>query len=149
MLTHVVFGAGLGYAFLSTISGGPNLLLDAAFAVVVSYAINQLIDGLGHSSRGGRSVRSPLTHSVFTAPAWGVAVSYVLWAVGSAYGLLGGFVLYLVAGAVVAFSHLFLDSMTEGGVFFTTERIAIAHFGNNNLLMNVIFAMFGLSAFLI
>ncbi len=114
MLTHVVFGAGLGYAFLSTLSGGPNLVADAAFAVVLSYAVNQLIDGLGHSHRDGWSVRSPLTHSVFTAPVWGVAVSYVLWAVGSAYGLTGGFGLYLVAGVLVAYSHLFLDSMTGG-----------------------------------
>jgi membrane-bound metal-dependent hydrolase YbcI (DUF457 family) len=149
LLTHVVFGAGMCYAFLSSMLGGPDLLLDAAVAVVLSYAVNYLIEALGHRKRDGWSVRTPLTHSVFTAPVWGAAVAYVVWAVGSVYGLPGGALLYIAAGILVAFSHLFLDSMTERGVFFITERIAISHFGNNNALLNAGFVLLGIVAFLI
>jgi len=148
LLTHVVFSAGLGYALLASIPGGPGVLTDAVFAVILSYAVNYLIDILGHRRKDGWSVRSPLTHSIFTAPVWGVAASYVLWAVGAALGLGGGVGLYLVVGAAVAYSHLFLDSMTEGGVYLTTGRIALAHFRNGNLLLNVAFLLGGLALFL-
>ena len=143
LLTHIVFGAGLCYAFLSSMLGGPNLLTDAAFAVVLSYAVNHLIDALGHMKRDGWSVRTPLTHSVFTAPVWGAAVAYVIWVVGAEYGLPGGGAMYLAAGVLVAFSHLLLDSITEGGVFFATRRIALAHFGNGSALLNGTFALCG------
>ena len=147
LLTHVVFGAGLCYAFLSSVLGGPDLFLDAVVAVALSYAMNYLIDALGHRRRDGWSVRTPLTHSVFTAPAWGACVAYVLWAVGAAYGLPGGVWMYLIAGLLVAYSHLLLDSMTEGGVYFTTDRIATAHFGNSNQLLNFLFLLCGVGLF--
>ncbi|MDV3278025.1 MAG: hypothetical protein LYZ69_06100 [Nitrososphaerales archaeon] len=97
------------------------------------------------------SVRSPLTHSIFTAPVWGAGTAYVLWLAGSALGLVGpGFEwLIIVSGVLAAYSHLLLDSITEGGVYFLTKRIAIAHFSYSNPALNAVFAAVGLLLFVV
>jgi hypothetical protein len=102
--------------------------------LVPSYAVNHLIDGLGPRRSNGRGVRSPLTHSVFTAPVWGAGAAYTMWLEGSTYGLTGGVVPFSSAGLLVTYSHLFSDSMTEGGASFVTERIAHSHVRNNGPL---------------
>ena len=51
--------------------------------------------------------------------------------------------LALITGVMVACSHLFLDALTEAGVFFGRRRIAIAHFRYNNPLVNLAAAMIG------
>lgn len=147
LFTHFVFGAGSVAALAFTLPVDLRLSL----AVATSLLVNLVVDELGHVARGGFAVRSPLTHSVFTAPMWGGAVGYVLWVVGSELGLLspGPEAMLVVLCVVVAYSHLLLDSMTEGGVYFTTRRIAVSHFSNGNVLLNAAFVLCGLALFLL
>jgi hypothetical protein len=123
------------------------LLSGFVLAVWLSLAINGLIDILGHTRMGGTPVRSFVTHSIFTAPVWGglVGVASVLIpysilkiAPNSALTLLA-----LITGVMVAYSHLFLDALTEAGVYFGRRRIAIAHFRYNNPLLNLTATIIG------
>jgi len=146
MLTHLVFGAGSAAALSLMLPTDLRLFLAPALSLLV----NPVIDEFGHVVRRGYAVRSPLTHSVFTAPLWGGAVGYIVWAAGSSLGVMspGLESVSVLFGAVVAISHLLLDSMTEGGVFVLTRPVALAHFGNSNLLLNGAFVVLGLMLFL-
>jgi membrane-bound metal-dependent hydrolase YbcI (DUF457 family) len=143
MITHIVFGMGTAVALGSSLP--EEIRLPLAFAL--SLLVNLVIDELGHVTRRGFISRSPLTHSIFTAPVWGGAVGYLVWR-GSlelgpgAQGLEWPFVLL---GAAVAGSHLLLDSMTERGVFVFTHRFALAHFSSRNVILNGIFVVLGVA----
>lgn len=52
--------------------------------------------------------------------------------------------LYIGHSALVGMSHLLLDALTQGGVFFVGRRIAIAHFSYNNPILNYTFISIGL-----
>jgi membrane-bound metal-dependent hydrolase YbcI (DUF457 family) len=143
MLTHLIFGLGVAVALGVGLSPESRLTL----ALVLSLAVNMVIDELGHVTRRGFVSRSPLTHSVFTAPIWGGAVGYLAWRgwlqLGlGAQGLEWSFILL---GGAVAGSHLLLDSMTERGVFLFTHRVALAHFGSRNVILNGIFVVLGVA----
>jgi hypothetical protein len=58
-------------------------------------------------------------------------------------------VVFVVAGVVVAVAHLFLDSLTEKGVYLLTKRTAIAHFGSGNVILNGIFLVGGFLLFVL
>ena len=141
MLTHTAFGAGVAAVLIPILPDLARLYI----AITVSLLVNPVIDGLGHLTRGPHIARSPLTHSIFTAPLWGGAVGYLLWTgwrtlVGPVDGLEEAMV---VAGVVVAMAHLLLDSMTERGVYFLSGRIALAHFRSGNGALNVFFLLAG------
>ena len=46
-------------------------------------------------------------------------------------------------GTTLAYSHLLLDALTEGGVYLGRRRVALAHLRYNNLILNGAFATFG------
>ena len=145
MLTHVVFGAGAVMALLTTYPYDARLVLAFSTSLVVNFAI----DTFGHTMHGDFVARSPLTHSLLSAPIWGGALGYVLWAAGADSGLAGASfeVAFVAAGVVVALAHLLLDSLTERGVYFVTKRVALAHFGSSNILLNGAFAVIGVLLF--
>ena len=146
IFTHVVFGAGAVAALF------PSFPLDVRFLLAVSSSVlvNFAIDAFGHTRHGGFVARSPLTHSVLTAPVWGGALGYVLWAAGAGFGLLGAGVqlAFVAAGAVVAMAHLLLDSLTERGVYLLTGRVALAHFRSDNGVVNWLAIAAGLALLL-
>jgi len=146
-ITHDLFSVGVGVYLLSRtdgLSSPPYLILTVWLAL----ATNEVIDVLGHFTRGGVPVRSFWTHSVFTAPIWGIIV-----AIPSVY-LLDRIIgqgmtpsqTFLVSGlgALLAYSHLLLDAFTEGGVYLVRRRVALAHLRYNNLIINGAFAALGL-----
>lgn len=147
MLTHMVFGAG------SVVALTPMLPVDLrlSLAVVLSILVNLVIDELGHVMHGEFVARSPFTHSVVAAPLWGGMVGYGLWTIGVGLGLAGASLqaVFVVSGVVVACSHLLLDSLTERGVFLLTDRVALAHFGSGNVVLNSIFLVSGMFLFLL
>jgi hypothetical protein len=53
-------------------------------------------------------------------------------------------VLWTLAGAFVAIGHLFLDSLTQAGVYYWKHRMAIAHFRYDNPALNGTFVLLGL-----
>jgi membrane-bound metal-dependent hydrolase YbcI (DUF457 family) len=146
MVTHFVFGVGTAVVLSPTIPAETRIYLAVALSLLVSL----VIDELGHVTRKGFVSRSPLTHSVVTAPLWGGAVGYLLWKGGTELGLgTGGLEWqFVLLGAAVAWSHLLLDSMTERGVFLFTERIALAHFSSRNVLLNAVFILLGVALIL-
>ena len=142
MLTHIVFGAGAAAFFSPELAVDQRLLV----AAVLSLLVNPVIDELGHVVRKGFVARSPITHSVFTAPLWGAGAGYILGLAASELGpiTLSLWTVLIFAGVVVALSHLLLDALTERGVYFLTKRIALAHFRTGNGLLNGAFLTFGL-----
>ena len=144
-MTHDVFSLGVGiYIVFRVVQPTIPLLF---LVVWLAFATNELLDVLGHVKRGGMPVRSFWTHSVITAPLWGVAASLV-----SAYlldKLLGQGMTISQAlfvgglGIVFACSHLLLDALTEGGVYLGRRRLALAHMRYDNPILNGIFTALG------
>ncbi len=144
-LTHNLFSAGLGFYFVSRFGLPP--ILELLLVVWLSLAINWVIDIVGHRKAGGIHVRTFVTHSIFTAPLWGglVGVATIVVPrsvlnidVSSTVTLLA-----IATGVMIAYLHLFLDALTEAGVYLGRRRIAIAHFSYNNPLLNLAFMIIG------
>ena len=148
-LTHYAFSAGASLYCLSVL--GQLSLLSISVALWLSFSVNYTIDALGHSMFGTPS-RTRLTHSVFTAPLWGALISstsiYILSREVSSGPLVAVLGFWTGAGVLVSLGHLFLDCMTEAGVYYWRGRVAIAHFRYDNAPLNAgfIFAGLGLAA---
>ena len=146
-ITHDVFSLGVGLYLVHYIDRLPTLSL-LVLVVWLALATNELIDVLGHVTRGGRPVRSFWTHSVFSAPIWGIAAALVSARVldtilGQAMTtsqalFVGGL------GIIFAYSHLLLDAVTEGGVYLGRRRVALAHLRYDNLVLNGAFTALGM-----
>ncbi|MDA4136456.1 MAG: DUF1286 domain-containing protein [Thaumarchaeota archaeon] len=145
-ITHDAFSFGVSLYLAYHVDQSPTLAL-LILVVWLAFATNELIDVLGHVTKGGRPVRSFWTHSVFTAPLWGLAAALV-----SAYILdiiVGQAITTFQAvfigglGIVIAYSHLLLDALTEGGVYLGRRRVALAHFRYDNLILNGAFTALG------
>ena len=147
MLTHIMFGAGVVAALFPSLPLGVRLPLAGSSSILVNFAI----DSFGHTMHGGFVARSPLTHSVVTAPVWGGALGYVLWAAGSGLGAVGGGVemAFIALGVVVALAHLLLDSVTERGVYLVMGRVALARFRSGDRVLNRLFVVLGVALFLL
>jgi hypothetical protein len=145
-ITHDLFSVGVGVYLLSRVDGLSNLPY-LILIVWLALATNEVIDVLGHFTRGGTPVRSFWTHSIFTAPVWGIVVAipsvYLLdRIIGQGVTPSQSFVSGL--GALLAYSHLLLDAITEGGVYLVRRRVALAHLRYNNPIINGAFAALGL-----
>jgi Protein of unknown function (DUF1286) len=144
-LTHYLFSTGVSFTLLS-LSHALDLS-SILMALWLSLSINYLIDLLGHLSRNGNPTRTRATHSIFTAPFWGGAVAVAsLTVLSQAFGsgppwyVLG---FWVSMGVLVSEEHLFLDSLTQAGVYSWRRRIAIAHFRYDNVTLNLGFALLG------
>jgi hypothetical protein len=146
-LTHDLFSVGVGLYLVLRI-GGQSSPLYLLLTVWLAFATNEVIDVLGHFTRGGIPVRSFWTHSIFTAPVWGIAIAiasvYLLDAVIGKGTTASQAIFVSGLGVVLAYSHLLLDALTEGGVYLGRRRVALAHLRYNNLLLNGSFAAIGI-----
>ncbi len=144
-ITHDFFSLGL-CLYLEFHIGGPPSPLYLLLIVWLAVATNQAIDGLGHLGSGGG--RSFWTHSVFTAPLWGIVVAmtsvYLLDLIIGQYFTAAQVLFAAGLGIVLAYSHLMLDALTEGGVYAGRQRIALAHLRYDNLILNGAFVALGL-----
>jgi hypothetical protein len=149
-ITHNTFSLGL--SFFIARHAGLSLFTSIIIAVWLAFAVNWVIDTLGHTTRSGRPVRSIMTHSIFLAPVWGGLIGYTSFVlVNAALQFAFGWVLAVFStllGVLIALLHLFLDAMTEGGVFWRLHRVAIAHARHNNPILNGTFVLLGLLFFL-
>jgi len=145
-ITHDAFSLGVGIYLAYHVDQAPRLTF-LVLVVWLAFATNKVIDIFGHGTRGGRPVRSFWTHSVFTAPVWGIAVALVSAylldiilgeAMTTSQGLLAGGI-----GIAFACSHLLLDALTEGGVYLGSRRVALAHLRYDNLILNGVFTALG------
>jgi hypothetical protein len=145
--THYVFFIGLSFYVLSLFH--LSSLASSLVSVWLSFAVNFVIDALGHVPRSGIPTRSRLTHSVFTAPVWGCAIAWVsISTIPEALGshpALSTVIPWMAMGALIAFGHLLLDSVTQAGVYSFRRRIALAHFSYDNPILNAGFALVGVT----
>ena len=115
--------------------------------VWLAVATNEVIDVLGHVTQGGRPRRSFWTHSILTAPLWGMATAFppvCILAIVFGQALTTPLALSSVSlGIAIAYSHLLLDVLTEGGVYLFRRRVAIAHLRYDNPVLNGAFIALG------
>ena len=145
-ITHDVCSLGVGLYLVYHVGHPPTLPL-VLLVVWLAFATNELIDVFGHARKAGRPTRSFWTHSVFTAPVWGIAAAlasvYVLDAIlGQTMSTSQALFVYGL-GIVFAYSHLLLDALTEGGVYLGRRRVALAHLRYDNLILNGAFTALG------
>ena len=145
-ITHDVFSLGVGLYLVHYVDRPPTLSF-LVLVVWLAFATNLLIDTLGHVTRGGRPVRSFWTHSVFSAPVWGIAgalVSARLLDIVLGEAMTTSQALFVGGlGIIFAYSHLLLDALTEGGVYLGRRRVALAHLRYDNLILNGTFTGLG------
>jgi len=164
LFTHYVFSAGI-LLYLTTLLGNVGLYIVSAMWSAV--AVNWVIDVFGHDNKPAPSpyktipsswvypyhpVRAFRTHSVFTAPFIGIIVTVLPVFIGvEAIGqpifsylppLNVALEVLCAFGVISAFSHLFLDSLTEGGIYII-HRFALAHLSYNNFYANTAAGLFG------
>jgi len=151
--THYVFSTGLLTFLGSLITRDPFEAL--VFTGIVSVLANTLIDQLGHEMVWveGKELprRTPLTHTWFRSILWGslvtVAVTLLSYiALFNHYYYYNDFqareliALAIISGIVVGPSHMFLDALTEKGIYVKKDgrwvRFAVAHFKYNDPLAN-------------
>jgi Protein of unknown function (DUF1286) len=146
-LTHDIFSLGVGLYLVFHVERS-STLLNLLLVVWLAFVTNEVIDVLGHITRGGVPVRSFWTHSVFTAPVWGIAAAmasvYLADMIAGQTLAASQAMLAAALGAVLAYSHLLLDALTEGGVYLGRRRVALAHLRYNNPILNGAFAELGL-----
>ncbi|MDG6933270.1 MAG: DUF1286 domain-containing protein [Nitrososphaerota archaeon] len=157
LFTHTTFSWGAGTLLFYII--GMNYYTPLVWALgrylwvfmlVVSWLGNNMIDKLGHGvTPQGYPKRLPRTHSIFTAPIWGgLAAILVTW-VATQIPFLGVQFYWqdaIAIGVFVAYSHLFLDSLTMAGIYFTTKRIAIMHLSWDSPIGNGLAILAGFAA---
>jgi hypothetical protein len=150
-VTHDVFSLGLCLYLLSR-EGQFPFLPSLLLVAWLTFSTNKVIDVLGHTTRGGFAVRSFWTHSMFTAPIWGISLasaSVYLFDVLLGQPLSTSQALFAIGiGATISYSHLLLDALTEGGIYLGRRRFALAHASYNNPVLNGGFAVLG-AAFLL
>lgn len=146
-LTHDIFSLGVGLYLVLHLEH-PPALAHLLLVVWLAFVTNWLIDALGHVTGGIVPVRSFWTHSFFTAPALGVIAALPsIYFAGIITGqTLTAYQAFFAAGlgAVLAYSHLLLDALTEGGVYLVRRRVALAHMRYDNQILNGAFAAIGL-----
>jgi len=149
-MTHVIFTLGLVALVAAWLGLGVAVGLLAA--VWLAAVVNYIIDAAGHEVRNGYRRRTAATHSLTGATAMGAAVGLLptlvilLAAPGVAGAYYGPLLLLEVTalGAVAGLSHLLLDALTEGGIYYRGRRWALAHWRYNNPAANGLFALLGL-----
>ncbi|MDG6918554.1 MAG: DUF1286 domain-containing protein [Nitrososphaerota archaeon] len=157
LFTHTIFSWGVGsllFYLIGLTYYAPLVWALGrylwAFMLVVSWLGNHMIDKLGHKMTPmGYPKRLPRTHSIFTAPIWGgLAALMVTFAM--AHLPLIGVPFYwqdaVAIGVFVAYSHLFLDSLTMAGVYFTTKRIDLMHLSWDSPVGNGLAILAGFAA---
>jgi len=144
-ITHYLFSIGVSLSLLSITD--ELALRSVVMALWLSLAINYLIDVVGHVSRSGRPTRTRITHSLLTAPFWGLFVTFVSLAGMSLLPVLGSLPetagVWALVGVLISVEHLFLDSLTQAGIYSWKRRMALAHFSYDNAALNLGFALLG------
>ena len=153
LITHNIFSIGLVLyvaSYLTYLS-----VFTVILAVPATILTNFLIDKVGHDGAGGVPRRTWVTHSVVTAPLWGgLAWALTLIVPAALFGVfppnLSRLGFFLALGVLSGWSHLFLDSLTEGGVYgFDRRRRALGHLPYDNRAMNLGCSALGFTLFFV
>ncbi len=137
LITHIIFSFMLVY--LISISLGYSYLDSGGLAVFSSIIINYVIDAFGHEKFHGHIRRSKITHSLSTSSLLGISIGLVI-----AYFIKCDLVLGVLSGLTTSLSHLFLDSLTMGGIYICGKRYRIASYRYDNPVLNGGFIVFSI-----
>jgi len=117
ILAHYLSFTQLEWQYTIDGSSIEELVLWAGF---LAWAVNQVIDLIGHKApyKGAIPIRMARTHSIYTAPLWGILCAVVATCIITLFSPANHLVYFSIFfGVCVAYSHLFLDVMTEGGIY--------------------------------
>ena len=152
LVAHYVFSAGLLLFTVRFVAPEALFFLGALWS---AFAVNWAIDRLGHENANGHPRRAFATHSVFTAPWVGIIVTVLPVLIGvEAAGshvipylppMAFSLAVLALVGVIAALSHLFLDALTEGGIYTKPHhRVALAHMHYNSVAGNGLAILAGL-----
>jgi len=150
---HILFSASTAlltaktfYVLTKSFLVGPLLLLTASLCSLLT---NTLIDGLGHTRRGGYVVRTRFSHSLTGATFFGLLTSAIILIPTfllehflsapikiSVFPMKETVVLSLVCG----YAHLLADLPTEGGIYYKGRRVKFGGFSYAGPI-NVVFLL--------
>jgi hypothetical protein len=142
MITHHIFSFGVVAIALMPFLHAWLLIFPA---MIVAFFTNFAIDTLGHEG-GSRPRRTPLTHSIVYAPVWGVGVGvvfgFIMEIMTRSEMPVAMFGVWILSGVISSLCHLFSDSLTEGGIYVSTEhsknaRWRLASYKYNDPMLNL------------
>jgi len=160
--THMITSSAVVSFILFTILDSYMLdytliYLTVGLGMLLAILVDNVIDKAGHKqiftyAHGVIQKRTPLTHDIASAPIIGGSIGFIY---GYAFMHLfrGIYVLELldkypiifaIAGVLTALTHLFLDSLTEAGIFILGKRFRIAGFSYDNIPLNILFWLLSL-----
>jgi hypothetical protein len=145
--THYVFSLGLLFLIDSLIIDTSLYLL--ILTGIISVVGNNIIDSLGHETKGKYITRTPRTHTLSRSILWGLVVTIplaiILYYFYPDYYLVS---IIVLDGVIVGLSHMLLDIFTERGIYHKVngkwKRIALAHFSYNNPFVNGLAIILGI-----
>ncbi len=135
LITHILFSI-----FILLLTARFTHLVYLIQIVILSF-VNIVIDSAGHSAFRGPN-RTPLTHSPLSATIVGGVYGLASYFILPIFGIVTPIIFMVGGGIVVAWSHLFLDSMTYNGIYVFKKRLALAHFKNG--LIDIPFVLISL-----
>jgi len=145
--THYVFSLGLLFLVDSLIVGSSLYLL--ILTGIISVVANNIIDFLGHETKGKYIARTPRSHTLPRSIGWGLLVTIPIGI--TFYYLYPDYYLVVTIvldGVIVGLSHMLLDIFTERGIYHKVngkwKRIALAHFSYNNPFVNGLAILVGI-----
>ena len=145
--THYVFSLGLLFLVDSLIVGSSLYLL--ILTGIISVVANNIIDFLGHETKGKYIARTPRSHTLPRSIGWGLLVTIPIGI--TFYYLYPDYYLVVTMvldGVIVGLSHMLLDIFTERGIYHKVngkwKRIALAHFSYNNPFVNGLAILVGI-----
>jgi hypothetical protein len=151
LATHYIFTIGLLALAARPILPITGALLAAAW---LGLTTNWVIDRAGHEMRNGIPKRKAGTHSLPGAIAVGAVFGVVPVILMEFLGPSSAGIplptvpllalLMAALGALAGLSHLLLDALTEGGIYYHGRRWALAHWRYNNAGANALFALIGI-----
>ena len=130
LITHIIFSFMLVY--LISILLGYSYLDSFKLALMLSITINYVIDAFGHEEYRGHIRRSKVTHSISSSSLLGVFIGLAI-----AYFMNYSLVLGVLSGLATSLSHLFLDSLTMGGIYICGKRYRLASYRYDNPVLNI------------
>ncbi|MEB3774677.1 MAG: DUF1286 domain-containing protein [Desulfurococcales archaeon] len=139
LVTHIVFALGV-------VSASSRMLGLDLYRVLILWGLtvvqHHLVDRLSHEV--GHRRRTPLFHSPTGIIALSSALALIapLFDVESRYSyiwLLKFFLLLLLSG----FTHLMLDALNPGGVYFRGRRVRLSRIHYDDPLANAFFQLIG------
>ncbi len=142
LITHDIFAFGLSTYMLARVFG-TGIATSVMLSLILSLATNRIIDA-GHIQKHAYPARSYITHSIFTAPIWGITIGIAVSSIALFAFHVDILFLGAVAGILIAYAHLLLDSLTENGVFLWRRRIALAHLRYDSIFANYLTIIAGL-----